>query len=153
VGVFGPQDKSFLLILRRPLYQQRRPSISRQDQYSRVSGFARHSIVSALAVGKVISKARASAIAARRVQLNMTQAFQSTSRTKTMRSKAVPGNLKNYSRAAPAVFELNTARSHDWSGADFQCQSLPTAMRWPYHGAELAGRRPSPLRTCYLRAR
>ena len=134
-GVFGPQDKSFLLMLRWPLYQQRRPSISRQDQYSRVSGLARHSIVSALAVGKVTSKARASTIAARRVLLSMSQAFQSTSRTKTMRFKAVPSDLMNYSRAASAVFQLNTARSHDWSGADLQWQSLPTAMRWLYHGA------------------
>ena len=44
-GVFGPQDKNSLLMRRWPLSQQRRPSISRQDQYSRVSGFARHSIV------------------------------------------------------------------------------------------------------------
>jgi hypothetical protein len=29
----------------------------------------------------------------------------------------------------------DAARSHDWSGADIQCQSLPTAMRWLYHGA------------------
>ena len=89
-GVLGPQDKSFLLMLRWPLNQQRRPSISRQDQYSRVSGLARHSIVSALAVGKVTSRARASTMAVLRLLRIMLQAFQSTSRKKITRFEAVP---------------------------------------------------------------
>jgi len=63
-GDLGPQDNSFLLILRWPLNQQRRPSISRQDQYSRVSGLSRHSMmVSAFAVDKTPSRTMASTIA------------------------------------------------------------------------------------------
>jgi hypothetical protein len=60
----GPQDKSFLLMLGGPLNQQRRPSISRQDQYSRVSGLSRHSMmVSAFAVDRTPSRAMVSTIA------------------------------------------------------------------------------------------
>ena len=74
-GVLGPQDKSFLLMLRWPLNQQRRPSISRQDQYSRVSGLARHSIVSAWAAGSRTSRARVSTIAAVTFLRIMSQPF------------------------------------------------------------------------------
>ena len=63
-GDLGPQDKSFLLMLRWPLNQHRRPSISRQDQYSRVSGLSRHSMmVSAFAVDKTPSRTMASTTA------------------------------------------------------------------------------------------
>ena len=58
-------------MLRWPLYQQRRPSISRQDQYSLVAGLARHWMVSALAVGKANPKAILSAIITRVTLLNV----------------------------------------------------------------------------------
>ena len=65
-GGLGLQDKSFLGRLWWPLNQQRRPSISRQDQYSRVAGLSRHSMMvsSAFAVDKTPSRARTSTIAA-----------------------------------------------------------------------------------------